>query len=101
MSKINQQNLKILAEQNSVVQDRLINNFYLPFEIECFNYNNYCSKEEELELKKSQNTILTIQWLLFLGIVLLNFCIHLAEINEAVQKARINSVQQLVNMNRY
>ena len=100
MSKITKKNFQILQEQDNYFEERLTNNYYFPFELECFKSTNYFSEEEELEIKKYQSKILIIQWSVFLGIILLNLWIHLPQIGSSIQEAQTNSVKQLVNMNR-
>ncbi len=98
MSKNNKNSLNFLPQDNSS-EDKLTVNSYLPLELECFKFGNYFPQDEEQELTRYQKKILTIQWSLFLGIILLNLGIHLPQINASVREARINSVQQLVNIN--
>ena len=101
MSKSNKKDFKILEEQSSYFEDKLTTNSYLPFELECFKSSNYLTQEEEIEIKKYQSQILTIQWSVFLGIILLNLWIHLPKIGYSIQETTNNSVQELVNLNRY
>jgi len=101
MEKSQKRDLSKIEEQSRCFEDKLTNNSYLPFEQECFKSTNYFTREEEIEIEKYQSRILTIQWSVFLGIILLNLWIHLPQIGSSIQETRTNSVTELVNMNRY